>query len=130
MGIEEAKIIDPGSVVTAEWVRLKCQYGCPGFGESLCCPPRSPTPDITRKVIDSYQKESMNGIKHHSFLSYLCTGSFLVTGFLSVFLSRFCHNLVTLDLNIAATIVSSTFGLGFHPCSINSYPFPSLPLFP
>ncbi len=55
MGIEGAKIIDPGSVVTAEWVRLKCQYGCPGFGESLCCPPRTPTPDITRKVIDSYQ---------------------------------------------------------------------------
>jgi predicted metal-binding protein len=56
MGIEGAKIIDPGSIVTAEWVRMKCQYGCPGFGESLCCPPRTPTPDITRKVIDSYQK--------------------------------------------------------------------------
>src|SRR5512137_40089 len=56
MGIERAKIIDPGSIVTAEWVRMKCQYGCPGFGESLCCPPRTPTPDITRKVIDSYQK--------------------------------------------------------------------------
>jgi predicted metal-binding protein len=56
MGIEGAKIIEPGSVVTAEWVRLKCQYGCPGFGESLCCPPRTPTPDMTRKVIDSYRK--------------------------------------------------------------------------
>jgi len=56
MGIEEAKMIDPGSVVTAEWVRLKCQYGCPGFGESLCCPPRTPAPDMTRKVIGSYQK--------------------------------------------------------------------------
>ena len=56
MGIDEAKIIDPGSVVTAEWVRLKCQYGCPGFGTSLCCPPRTPTPDMTRKVIDAYQR--------------------------------------------------------------------------
>ena len=56
MGIDGAKIIDPGSIVTAEWVRMKCQYGCSGFGESLCCPPRTPTPDITRKVIDSYQK--------------------------------------------------------------------------
>ena len=56
MGIEEAKIIDAGSIATAEWVRMKCQYGCPGFGMSLCCPPRSPTPDMTRKVIDSYQK--------------------------------------------------------------------------
>ncbi len=56
MGIEGVKIIDPDSIVTAEWVRMKCQYGCPGFGESLCCPPHTPTPDMTRKVIDSYQK--------------------------------------------------------------------------
>lgn len=56
MGVERAKIIDARSIVTAEWVRMKCQYGCPGFGMSLCCPPRSPTPDTTRKVIDSYQK--------------------------------------------------------------------------
>jgi len=56
MGAEDAKVIDPASVVTAEWVRMKCQYGCPGFGMSLCCPPRAPTPDMTRKVIDSYRK--------------------------------------------------------------------------
>ena len=57
MGIEGAKIIDPGSIVTGEWVRMKCQYGCPGFGMSLCCPPGTATPDMTRKVIDSYQKD-------------------------------------------------------------------------
>ena len=56
MGIEGARIVDPGSIVTAEWVRMKCQYGCPGFGMSLCCPPRTPTPDTTRKVIDSYRR--------------------------------------------------------------------------
>jgi predicted metal-binding protein len=56
MGVDGAKRIDPQSVVTAEWVRMKCQFGCPGFGMSLCCPPRTPTPEVTRKVIDSYQK--------------------------------------------------------------------------
>jgi len=56
LGLDGAKRIEPGSVVTAEWVRMKCQFGCTGFGLSLCCPPRTPTPDITRKVIDSYQK--------------------------------------------------------------------------
>lgn len=55
-GAEEAKIIDPRSVVTAPWVRLKCQYGCGGYNSSLCCPPFSPTPDYTRKVLDSYQR--------------------------------------------------------------------------
>jgi predicted metal-binding protein len=56
MGVDGAKRIDPYSVVTAEWVRMKCQFGCPGFGMSLCCPPRAPTPEMSRKVIDSYQK--------------------------------------------------------------------------
>ncbi len=56
MGVDGAKRIDPRSVVTAEWVRMKCQFGCPGFGMSLCCPPRTPSPEVTRKVIDSYQK--------------------------------------------------------------------------
>jgi predicted metal-binding protein len=56
MGIDEAKIIDPRSVVTAEWVRMRCQYGCSGFGASLCCPPHTPAPDVTRKVIESYHK--------------------------------------------------------------------------
>jgi predicted metal-binding protein len=56
MGVDGAKRIDPCSVVTAEWVRMKCQFGCPGFGMSLCCPPRTPTPEMSRKVIDSYQK--------------------------------------------------------------------------
>jgi predicted metal-binding protein len=56
MGADGAKRIDPCSVITAEWVRMKCQFGCPGFGMSLCCPPRTPTPEMTRKVVDSYQK--------------------------------------------------------------------------
>ena len=56
MGVDGAKRVDPRSVVTAEWVRMKCQFGCPGFGMRLCCPPHTPTPEITRKVIDSYQE--------------------------------------------------------------------------
>jgi predicted metal-binding protein len=56
LGIDGVKVIDPRSIVTAEWVRMKCQFGCPGFGTSLCCPPHTPTPEVTRKVIDSYEK--------------------------------------------------------------------------
>jgi predicted metal-binding protein len=54
--VDRAELIDPRSVTTAEWVRMKCQFGCPGFGMSHCCPPHTPTPEVTRKVIDSYQK--------------------------------------------------------------------------
>ncbi len=56
VGVDGAKVIDPRLVVTADWVRMKCQFGCPGFGMTLCCPPFSPAPEVTRKVLDSYQK--------------------------------------------------------------------------
>lgn len=41
-------------MVTAEWVRLKCQFGCGGYGRRLTCPPYSPTPERTRAVLDEY----------------------------------------------------------------------------
>jgi len=53
--VEAYHLVNPQEVVTAEWVRLKCQYGCDGYGQSLTCPPYSPTPEITRKVLNSYR---------------------------------------------------------------------------
>ncbi len=55
-GMDGAKVMDPRSISTLEWVRMKCQFGCPGYGRRLCCPPYTPRPEITRKVVDSYQK--------------------------------------------------------------------------
>jgi len=52
----EARVIDPASIATAAWVRLKCQFGCGAYNSSLCCPPYSPTPEQTRRVIDCYQR--------------------------------------------------------------------------
>jgi predicted metal-binding protein len=50
----EAKAINPAGVVTAPWVRLKCQFGCIGYGKGHCCPPETPTPEQMRKVLESY----------------------------------------------------------------------------
>jgi len=55
-GATHAKQIKPSSVVTAPWVRLKCQFGCPGYGRGLCCPPHTPTSDETRAILDCYQR--------------------------------------------------------------------------
>ena len=55
-GMDGAKVIEPRSIVTAEWVRMKCQFGCPGYGGRLSCPPYAPAPEVTRRVIDSYEK--------------------------------------------------------------------------
>jgi len=56
VGATHAKQVHPSSVVTAPWVRLKCQYGCPGYGHGHCCPPYTSTPEQTRAVLDSYHR--------------------------------------------------------------------------
>jgi predicted metal-binding protein len=48
-------VIPPKSVITAEWVRMKCQFGCGGYGKRLTCPPNSPSPETTRKILDEYK---------------------------------------------------------------------------
>lgn len=55
-GATHAKLIEPGSVVTAPWVRWKCRFGCPGYGRGYCCPPDTPTPEETRAFLDSYHR--------------------------------------------------------------------------
>ncbi len=50
-------------MATAPWVRLKCQFGCGGFGSSLCCPPRTPTPEEMRRVIGCYKRAILFEVK-------------------------------------------------------------------
>lgn len=56
IGATHAKQIHPSSVVTAPWVRLKCQFGCPGYNKGYCCPPHTPTSEQTRAILDSYNR--------------------------------------------------------------------------
>jgi len=55
-GASEAKPIRTESVVVKDWVRLKCQFGCDGYGKRLTCPPYSPTPEETRRVLKGYDR--------------------------------------------------------------------------
>jgi predicted metal-binding protein len=55
-GATEAKIIKAESIVTAAWVRMRCQYGCGGYGSSLCCPPHTPDHRQMKEVIGCYTK--------------------------------------------------------------------------
>jgi len=55
LGAKDAKAIPTSEVFTAEWVRLKCTYGCGGYASSRNCPPYSPTPERTRKALDEFQ---------------------------------------------------------------------------
>jgi len=64
-GALEAVLIPARLVKTAEWVRLKCQFGCGGFGRGLCCPPHTPTPEQMKRVLAGY--------KTALIYSYVCT---------------------------------------------------------
>jgi len=54
-GALDAVVVSPQKVFTATWVRLRCQYGCSEYGQCLTCPPHSPTPETTRKMLHEYR---------------------------------------------------------------------------
>ncbi|HTY61627.1 MAG TPA: DUF2284 domain-containing protein [Acidobacteriota bacterium] len=56
LGAKKAKIVSPRRVVTAQWVRWKCCYGCSGYQSSLMCPPYTPLPAETRQMLDQYKR--------------------------------------------------------------------------
>ncbi len=56
LGAEKAKSIDPATVVVEEWVRWKCQYGCPLYDKDGFHPPCAPDAESTRKVLKEYSK--------------------------------------------------------------------------
>jgi predicted metal-binding protein len=66
MGAKEAKVIPVKSIVVAEWVRLKCKFGCDGYGRSLTCPPESPTPEETRRVLGFYRSALLVHGSHYT----------------------------------------------------------------
>ncbi len=64
LGAEKAKLIDTETVVMAEWVRWKCQYGCPLFEKDPFHPPLAPDAASTKKVLGEYSKAILlNGPK-------------------------------------------------------------------
>ena len=52
---EDLRLIPTEIVVVADWVRLKCRYGCNAYGKHLCCPPYTPTPEETRIILSEYR---------------------------------------------------------------------------
>jgi len=40
----------------AEWVHLKCRYGCSNYNTNWCCPPATPSPDKVRSILAEYKK--------------------------------------------------------------------------
>ena len=46
--------VDPKEIVTAQWVRTKCIFGCGNYGKRACCPPNTPSISECRQFFDEY----------------------------------------------------------------------------
>ncbi len=51
----EFKWIDPKSIVTAQWVRVKCMYGCGEYGRNAVCPPNTPSVAECERFFKEYR---------------------------------------------------------------------------
>jgi len=40
----------------AEWVHLKCRYGCSRYNTNWCCPPATPSPEKVRAILAEYTR--------------------------------------------------------------------------
>jgi len=55
-GLEDFKWIDPGSIILGQWVRMKCNFGCPGYGKRKSCPPYVPSVEECQKFFKEYRQ--------------------------------------------------------------------------
>jgi predicted metal-binding protein len=51
--------IDPTDIVVAQWVRLKCMYGCPEYGRNASCPPSVPSISECERFFKEYKKATV-----------------------------------------------------------------------
>lgn len=48
-------VIPVEDIVVSDWVRMKCRFGCKGYGKHLSCPPYTPDPEEMRRVLQGYR---------------------------------------------------------------------------
>jgi predicted metal-binding protein len=55
-GFGDFRWIEPRQIVVAEWVRMKCLYGCVDYGKNAACPPNAPRIDDCRRFLREYRR--------------------------------------------------------------------------
>jgi predicted metal-binding protein len=51
--------IDPREIVVAQWVRMKCTYGCASYGRNATCPPNAPAVEECRSFFGEYRRAAI-----------------------------------------------------------------------
>ena len=54
-GYNDFRWIDAKNIEIAQWVRMKCMFGCPSYGKSASCPPNVPSVAECRELMAEYQ---------------------------------------------------------------------------
>lgn len=54
--LTDFKWMDPGRVIIGNWVRMKCNFGCPGYGKRRTCPPYLPSVEECRNFFKEYKR--------------------------------------------------------------------------
>lgn len=53
-GLESIKAFSINDIVTAQWVNLKCRYGCPQYRANWSCPPATPDFNEVQTILSEY----------------------------------------------------------------------------
>jgi predicted metal-binding protein len=53
-GFADFKWLSGADIVIAEWVRMKCMFGCGTYGKGGCCPPNTPSVAECRDFFSGY----------------------------------------------------------------------------
>jgi predicted metal-binding protein len=53
-GFTDFKWIDPADIIVAQWVRMKCMFGCGSYGHNASCPPNTPSIPECERIFSEY----------------------------------------------------------------------------
>lgn len=54
LGYKDFKWVDPQQIILAQWVRMKCMFGCGEYGRGGACPPNTPTVAECERFFSEY----------------------------------------------------------------------------
>ena len=58
-GFDEFRWLPAADIAVAQWVRMKCIYGCDGYGQSVACPPNNPPVSECERFIREYSETAI-----------------------------------------------------------------------
>ena len=53
-GLEAIFPFGTQEILVAQWVHMKCRYGCNNYNTNWCCPPATPGPEQARAILGEY----------------------------------------------------------------------------